>query len=67
MFLAATWQHIVITTGGFHQMSVEVLGLAFIYFIAYSPSAKRASLNLMMLKESSGGQLTFVWNYKNRE
>ena len=61
------WHHIVITTGGFHQMSVEVLGLAFINFIAHSPSAKRASLivYLLMLKESSGGGLTlFVWNYK---
>ena len=47
MFLAATWHHIVITTGGFHQMSVEVLGLAFIYFSAHSPSAKRASLNCL--------------------
>ena len=49
MFLAvaATWHHIVINTGGFHQMSVEVLGLAFIYFIAYSPSAKCASLNCL--------------------
>ena len=28
-------------------MSVEVLGLAFIYFIAQSPSAKRASLNCL--------------------
>ena len=28
-------------------MSVEVLGLAFIYFIAHSPSAKRASLNCL--------------------
>ena len=37
----------VITTGGFRQMSVEVLGLAFIYFIAHSPSAKRASLNCL--------------------
>ena len=37
--------HGLITTGSFHQMSVEVLGLAFIYFIAHSPSAKHASLN----------------------
>ena len=29
MFLTATWQHFVSTTGGFRQMSVEVLGLAF--------------------------------------
>ena len=28
-------------------MSVEVLGLAFIYFIVHSPSAKRASLNCL--------------------
>ena len=28
-------------------MSVEVLGLAFIYFIAHSPSAKRRSLNCL--------------------
>ena len=45
MFLAVTWHHIVITAGGFRQISMEVLGLAFIYFIAHSPSAKRASLN----------------------
>ena len=45
--LAATWHHIVITTVGFRQMSVEVLGLAFIYFIAHSPSTKRASLNCL--------------------
>ena len=31
MFLAATWQHIVITTGGFHQISVEVLGLVCVF------------------------------------
>ena len=47
MFLAATWQHIVITTGGLRQMSFEVLGLAFIYFIAHSPSTKCASLNCL--------------------
>ena len=47
MFLAATWQHIVITTGSFRQMSVEVLGLVFIYFIAHLPSAKHASLNCL--------------------
>ena len=28
-------------------MSVEVLGLAFIYFTAHLPSAKRASLNCL--------------------
>ena len=28
-------------------MSVEVLGLAFIYFIAHSPSAKGASLSCL--------------------
>ena len=28
-------------------MSVEVLGLAFIWFIAHSPSAKRLSLNCL--------------------
>ena len=28
-------------------MSVEVLGLAFIYFIGHSPSANRASLNCL--------------------
>ena len=28
-------------------MSLEVLGLAFIYFIAHSPSTKRASLNCL--------------------
>ena len=28
-------------------MSVEVLGLAFIYFSAHSPSAKHASLNCL--------------------
>ena len=47
MLLAITWQHIVFTTCGFRQMYVEVLGLAFIYFIAHSPSAKRASLNCL--------------------
>ena len=47
VFLAATCHHIFITTGGFRQMSVEVLGLAFIYFIAHSPSAKLASLNCL--------------------
>ena len=49
MFLAASWHHIVITTGGFRQTSVIVLGLAFIYFIAHSPSAKRASLNCLFV------------------
>ena len=47
VFLAATRHNIVITTGGFRQMSVEVLGLTFIYFIAHSPSAKRATLNCL--------------------
>ena len=47
MYLATTWHHIVSTTGSFRQMSVEVLGLAFIYFIAYLPSAKSASLNCL--------------------
>ena len=47
MFLAVTWHHIVITTGGFRQMSVELLGIAFVYFIAHSPPAKRVSLNCL--------------------
>ena len=45
--LAASWHHIVITTGGFRQTSVIVIRLAFIYFIAQSPSAKRASFNCL--------------------
>ena len=49
VFLATTWHHIVITTGCFRQMSVAVLGLAFIYFIAHSLSAKRASLNCLFI------------------
>ena len=29
-------------------MSVEVVGLVFIYFVAHSPSAKRACLNCLL-------------------
>ena len=47
MFLAAAWQHIIITTDGFRKMSVEVVGLAFIYFILHLPSAKHVSLNCL--------------------
>ena len=79
VFLAATWHHIVITTFGFRQMSVEVQRLAFIYFIAHSLSTKRAnfithslsiklaSFNCLLndAKKWSGGRLTlFIWNYK---
>ena len=42
------WHHIVITTGSFCQMTVEVLGLAFINCIAHLLSAKRASLNCLV-------------------
>ena len=69
VFLAATWHHIVITTGGFCQMSEEVLGLAFIYFIAHSSSAKSASSNCLFndAQRIEWWPAEVVWNYKNRE
>ena len=49
-------------------MSVEVLGLAFIYFIAHVPSVMYASLNCLFNDAQSGGWLMlFVRNYKNHE
>ena len=43
----------VITTGSFRQTSLEVLGLAFVYFIAHLSSAKRAS-SIFLFNDAQG-------------